>query len=57
MEKDMKNKSAAEQADSNNTLQNLSGLQMVEFGDSTGFACDVDTGICGPVDQKEENEK
>lgn len=56
MEKDMKNKSA-EQADSNNTLQNLSGLKMVEFGGSTGFACDVDTGICGPVDQKEEDEK
>ena len=43
--------------ESTNTLQNLSGLKLVEFGDSTGFACDVETGICGPITQKEEEEK
>lgn len=50
MEKEIKNESA-------NTLQNLSELKLVEFGDSTGFACDVETGICGPVDQKKEEDE
>ena len=49
MEKEIKNESA-------NTLQNLSGLKLVEFGDSTGFSCDVETGFCGPIDQKKEEE-
>lgn len=44
--------------ETNTTLKDLSGIQLVDFGGSTGFSCDVETGICGPVDQaKEEDEK
>ena len=39
------------------TLQDLSKFKLVDFGESTGFTCDVQTGICGPIDQKEEDEK
>ena len=58
MGKEMKNESTAvKQAVSNHTLQDLSGIKLVDFGESTGFVCDVETGICGPIDQKEEDDK
>lgn len=32
-------------------LQNLKGL---DADDSSGFICDIETGVCGPVNQKKE---
>ena len=58
MGKEMKNEtSAVKQAVSNHTRQDLGGFQLIVFGESTGFACDVQTGICGPIDQNKEDEK
>lgn len=58
MGKEMKNESTVvKQAVSNHTLQDLSGIKLIDFGESTRFACDVQTGICGPIDQKKEDEK
>ena len=58
MGKEMKNESTAvKQAISNHTLPDLSGIKLIDFGESTGFACDVQTGICGPFDQKKEDKK
>lgn len=58
MGKELKNESSTvKQTDSTHKLQNLSGIKLVEFGESTGFTCDVETGICGPIDQKEEDKK
>lgn len=58
MEKETKNESTAvKQAVSNHTLKDLSGIKLVDFGESTGFVCDVQTGICGPIEQKEDDEK
>lgn len=34
---------------------NLSSLENVDF--SGGYACDMETGICGPVDQQNRNEE
>lgn len=34
---------------------NLSSLENVDF--SGGYACDIKTGICGPVDQQNRNEE
>lgn len=43
------------------TLQEIKTIQeltMLEIDDSTGgFMCDINTGICGPVTQKKEEEK
>lgn len=50
MTKEIKNEST-------DTPQDLSNIKLVDFGESTGFACDVQTGFCGPIDQKEEDEK
>ena len=58
MEKETQNNSASvKQTDADNTLQSLSSIQLVDFGGSTGFSCNVETGICGPVGQKEVDEK
>lgn len=49
--------SSPEQKESKSTLKDLSGIKTLDFGNSQGFACDAETGICGPVTQgKEENE-
>lgn len=34
--------------------QKLEKIPVLEFDQSSGFMCDVDTGICGPVNPKEE---
>lgn len=58
MGKEMKNETTAVKlAVSNHTLQDLSGIKLIDFGASNGFSCDVQTGICGPIDQKKEDEK
>ncbi|MTD31357.1 hypothetical protein [Planomicrobium sp. YIM 101495] len=58
MEKEILNNPTSEKpADSDNKLQSLSGIQLVDFGGSTGLVCDVETGFCGPINQKEEDEK
>ncbi|MBF6633192.1 hypothetical protein QL992_14395 [Microbacterium sp. APC 3898] len=58
MGKEMKNEtSAVKQAVSKHTRQDIDGFQLIDFGESTGFACDVQTGICGPIDQNKEDEK
>jgi len=33
-------------------VQNLSNLENVDF--SGGYACDMETGICGPIDQESQ---
>jgi len=38
-------------------LKSFPDLTTIEFDDSTGFVCDVNTGICGPVTEKKEGEK
>lgn len=38
-------------------LKSIPELTTLEFDDSTGFVCDVNTGICGPVTEKKEGEK
>ncbi|WP_077617891.1 hypothetical protein [Bacillus sinesaloumensis] len=32
-------------------------LKSLNFDSSSGFICDINTGICGPVTQKKEGEK
>ncbi|GGA82555.1 hypothetical protein [Ornithinibacillus halotolerans] len=29
-------------------------FETIEIGDSSGFFCDVNTGVCGPIKKKEE---
>lgn len=36
-------------------VNNLSSLENVDF--SGGYACDMETGICGPVDKQNQNGK
>ena len=38
-------------------LKSFPDLTTIEFDDSAGFVCDVNTGICGPVTEKKEGEK
>lgn len=58
MGKEMKNESTAGKKEASlHTLPDLSGIQLMDFGESTGFSCDVQTGICGPIDQKKEEKK
>lgn len=40
-----------ELAEYNNGLKSFEGLDL-----SGGFVCDLETGICGPVDEKEEKQ-
>lgn len=54
---------AAKKSDAKEPLKDLSGmktlktLKTLDFDSSPGFVCDVDTGICGPVDAKKEGKK
>lgn len=36
-------------------VHNLSSLETIDFSD--GYACDLATGICGPIDEQSQNEK
>lgn len=46
--------SSSEQQDKKNKLTDLSKIKTLDFGDSAGFVCDAETGICGPVNQEKE---
>ena len=49
--------SSTERKDSKETLKNLNGIKKlinIELDSSSGFVCDINTGICGPVNQKKE---
>ena len=35
-------------------LKPIQELKGFDFADSNAFVCDMETGICGPVNQKEE---
>ncbi|MEH7239442.1 hypothetical protein [Bacillus sp. JJ1562] len=51
---------ATDGKDVNGALKELNGvkkLKSFDFDSSSGFVCDVNTGICGPVIQKEEGKK
>ncbi|HLU23743.1 MAG TPA: hypothetical protein VKZ77_14870 [Bacillaceae bacterium] len=55
MLKDKDHKStASKQIDSKETLKPLQKLKTFEFDNSSGFSCDINTGICGPVEQQKE---
>lgn len=52
--------SSTDGKDVNGALKELTGvkkLKSLDFDNSSGFVCDVNTGICGPVIQKEEDKK
>ncbi len=52
--------SSTDGKDVNGVLKELNGvkkLKSLDFDNSSGFVCDVNTGICGPVIQKEEGKK
>lgn len=36
-------------------VRNLSSLETIDFSD--GYACDLETGICGPINEQSQNEK
>ena len=38
-------------------LQPLKKLDVVDFGSSDGFMCDVETGICGPINNNKEKKE
>lgn len=38
-----------------NNVSNLEGLDNVDF--SNGYICDVETGICGPTDEVNQDKK
>ena len=49
--------SSSERKNSNETLKDLNGikkLKSLDLDTSSGFVCDINTGICGPVNQKKE---
>ncbi len=51
---------SAEGKDVNGALKELNGVKKfksLDFDNSSGFVCDVNTGICGPVTQQEEEGK
>lgn len=52
--------SSLERKDSKETskdLKEIKKIKTLEFDNSDGFVCDINTGICGPVGQKEEDRK
>jgi hypothetical protein len=55
-----KDNTASKQVASKETLKDLSGIKKfktLEFDSSSGFVCDINTGICGPVDQEKEGKQ
>ncbi|MEH7226740.1 hypothetical protein V7112_23325 [Bacillus sp. JJ1566] len=49
--------SSTEGENVNKAMKELNGvkkLKSLDFDSSSGFVCDINTGICGPVIQKEE---
>lgn len=54
----MKNlKKNSEQIEAKETPKLLGGLKTIELDSSGGFVCDINTGICGPIDEKKEVKK
>ncbi|MCC3357412.1 hypothetical protein [Bacillus sp. REN16] len=52
--------SSTETKDVNKLLKELKGvkkLKSLDIDNSSGFVCDVTTGICGPVTQQKEEGK
>ena len=38
-------------------LSTLKKLKSIDLDTSSGFICDINTGICGPVNQKKEGKE
>lgn len=47
---------ASKQTDSKKPLK-IKQFKSIEFDNSTGGICDVNTGICGPLNQEKEGKK
>ena len=55
----MENKQQASKANANQEkpafdLKPIQELKGFDFADSDAFVCDIETGICGPVNQEKE---
>ncbi len=52
--------SSTDGKDVNGALKVLNGikkLKSLDFDSSSGFVCDINTGICGPVNQEKEGKQ
>ncbi|WP_099362954.1 hypothetical protein [Fredinandcohnia onubensis] len=52
--------SSTDGKDVNGALKELNGIKKLksfDFDSSSGFVCDINTGICGPVNQKKEGKE
>ncbi len=52
--------SSTDGKDDNGAFKELDGikkLKSLDFDNSSGFVCDINTGICGPVNQKKEGKE
>ncbi|MFS0823537.1 hypothetical protein DZB84_01700 [Bacillus sp. HNG] len=57
---DKQTKSTTSSTDGYGALKELNGvkkLKSLDIDSSSGFVCDVNTGICGPIKPKEEDKK
>ncbi|MEH7382598.1 hypothetical protein V7138_19195 [Bacillus sp. JJ1533] len=57
---DKQTKSTPSSTDDNGVLKELNGnkkFKSLDIDSSSGFVCDINTGICSPVTQKEEGKK
>lgn len=54
---DQENVSTASKQTDSKEPQKIKELKTIEFDRSAGFVCDIHTGVCGPVYQKEEGKK
>lgn len=62
MLKDKNNESTAsvndkESSEPKKVLKEFKTIETIDFGDPTGFVCDPNTGICGPVNPKKEGKQ
>jgi hypothetical protein len=52
--------SSTNQKDSKESSKEMDGikkLKVLDIDNSTGFVCDINTGICGPVEKKKEGKE
>jgi len=40
-----------------NELNSIKKLKSLDFDNSSGFVCDINTGICGPVVERKEGKE